>query len=307
MTQELQTADDDFDKAFAEMTGKPNESASEAPASGEKPPADDAAAAASHPGAPNQAEPSQATQPAGGTDEVAELRRQLQESQQRERSSAGRVSHFMRENTQHADRLRALETELQELRAAKAAPAQPASTDEELNDALAEAPELRAAVDRRVSKATAALQSKLEAAITQLGEVGKKVDSAAQAVEPLVSREEQRQVQTVWEALDQRFTGWRDEVKAPAFQSWLGSQPRPIQDLYLHGQALEDAATVLTLYRASTGAPKSEATPPAAAGKSDANQQRLREAAGIAPVPRGPVATKKDDFEGSFAEFAAKR
>lgn len=313
MTQELNTAPaDDFEKAFAELAGKPTEGTTEAPKpQGEQPQADDAAAAAT-PDSQAQAEPSQASaQPAGDADVIADLRRQLQESQQRERSSAGRVSHFMRESNQHADRLRALEQELQELRAAKAAPAgQPSSDDADLSDALAEAPELRAAVERRVGKAVAAVQAKLDAAITQLAHVGKKVDSAAQAVEPLVSREEERQAQSVYEALDQRFAGWREDVKAPAFQSWLQGQPRQVQELYLHGQAVEDAATVLTLFRASTGAPKSEATAPqgaqpAQAGAAGDKQQRLREAAGIAPVSRAPVVNRKDDFEGAFAEFAA--
>lgn len=314
---EQQTDADDFEQHFADAakvsaTGSERrEAPSEAPPTDPQPPSD--SPAAEEP-VETPAAPPGGGQAASDADVIADLRRQLQESQQRERSSAGRVSHFMRESNQHADRLRALEQELQELRAAKAAPApQPGSTDEDLNDALAEAPELRAAVERRVSKAVAAVQAKLDAAISQLADVGKKVETAAQQVEPLVSREEERQAQSVYEALDQRFAGWREEVKAPAFQTWLGSQPRQVQELYLHGQALEDAATVLTLYRASTGAPKSEATAPqgaqpAQAEAGDAKQQRLREAAGIAPVPRGPVVNRKDDFEGSFAEFVnAKR
>lgn len=318
MPQEM-TPEDEFEKAFAEQGAKPAEAdartepaAEAAKPKDEQQPADkpaaesapaDAAAAAPADGAPAQ-------EPQGGAaDPNTDMRRQLADSQHRERSSAARVSHFMRQSNQQAEQIRSLQAEIATLKAAKpaASPVAPVASDDDLKDVLADAPELRQAVERRVSKAVTAVQAKLDTAMTQLAEVGKKVDSAARSVEPLVSREEQRQELAVHDALDQRFTGWRDTVKSPDFKDWLQAQPKAVQTMYLHGATFDEAGTVLTLFQASKGAPKTEAAAPASQPGASDKQQRLREAAGIAPRSSAPVSTRKDDFDSAFAEAVSSQ
>lgn len=257
-------------------------------------------------------------QPAGGTppederkgqDEVSvdSLKGQLQELAHKERSSANRVSVFMRQNAQLQEQVAALEAKVAtltaELSSAKATKATPAQNDG-LNDVLEDAPELKAAVESRIQRAldsaTRELREQLDAANTKLAEVGQTADQAARQIEPLASREEQRANEQVKEQLDKVFPNWRASIQTEGFGKWIGEQPGHIQSLFKTGKTFAEAAAVLKLFYADEGARKA----PQGEG---AGSTALRNAAGIAPRAATRLPVNKDDFEGAFAEFSAKR
>ena len=234
-----------------------------------------------------------------------ELQRQLQDALHRERSSANRISAFARQAEEAKQRAAALERQLKERETAPAKPA-PANID----DVLTQAPELQAAVERRLSQAVEPLKAALDAANARLQELGDVAQTVASQVDPLVSREVEREQQATERRLDEAFGNWRDTVRNNDFKAWLNRQPEAVRTLYQNGRTYEEAATVLKLFNADKpAAPASTAQPAAtpAAGSAAANQDRLRQAVGVrsSTVPR--MAPKADDFEGAFSEFSRKR
>lgn len=251
--------------------------------------------------------------PKSEPDTVESLRAQLQELHHKERSSASRVSVFMRESNQLKERVSQLEGENAALKAKLAsastdkAPAKPASKDGP-DDVLDGAPDLKAAVESRIQSAiesaTRALREELDAANTKLAEVGQQASEAARQIEPLASREEARAVESVRGQLDKLFPQWRADVGSGAVQSWLETQHESIKALF-PGKGLADSSTVLKLFYADKGA--SSAPKPEGDGDGAASRERLRRAAGIAPGTAIRHTPDKNDFEGAFEEFAAKR
>jgi hypothetical protein len=174
---------------------------------------------------------------------------------------------------------------------------------------LTEAPDLEAAVKRRVDEATAGLQSTVEALQERLAAVGQPAEPAA-APQPSAAGEQEQVVRDTLARLDREFTGWRAELNTPEFADWLKAQPHRVQDAYENAVTFEDSAFVLRLFRADKGATTTKAPAPAPAPTPAPapGKDRLRQAAGIAP--RGaapPPPSKRDDFEGSFDEFARQR
>lgn len=273
----VEADDQEFDAAFAEQ-GKP---VAEAPQ--ETPPE---AAPPAEPAAPVEAEQ---------TDPIEDLRRQLAEARHRLQSDDGRVQRYQRDRDQYASQVAQLQREVDEWKAKASHEAPPAAEEDEA-DVLKEAPDLESAVQRRIK---AALDARLKPTEARLDEVGQTAQRAARQVEPLVSREEQQAAQQVFAELDRHFGDWKATVKSSEFSEWLAEQPQAVQTLYSDGRTFKEAASVLKLFRADKGQPDKD--------KGATNHNRLQAAAGIAPRSVVRPQTKADDFEGSFAEFAAKR
>lgn len=259
----------------------------------DKQPAQDAPAASDKP-----AEGAAELPKGNEADPLESARREIAEALHRERSSANRLSHFMRENTQLKDKLADVEKKVNELSAAKAAPAKAPADEGELDDVLAGAPDLKAAVEARIKRATASLRSELDEFKGRLTKVDEAASKAAAELQPLRERDEQAEAQRVYTELDRQFTGWRDEVTSPAFRTWLEAQPREVQHLYQTGRTVAQAATVLKLYRADSGASGKPA--PAGQDTAAANAARLKDAAGIRSKATTPKPDDRDSFSAGF-------
>lgn len=257
-----------------------------------------------------------AAKPAQGQRSYQELESLLTDALHRERSNAQRISSvdlrsngLARENEALKRQVSDFQTQLRNKGVVKVEPGQ------NVDDVLANAPELQSAVMRRIQEATAPLRDALDAANTKLGEVGEATVKAAEAIRPVVARDEMAAVREVWTGLDGEFTpAWRNDIKTADFRLWLKDQSAAIQGLYDNSVTIKETADVLELYYARRGGrPKAgaeqqpgnnlTAKPNTAAQKAAGSNERLRQASGIAPRPG--AATKhvdSDDFEGAFAE-----
>lgn len=244
-------------------------------------------------------------------DTVESLRAQLKELEHKERSSANRVGAFMREGNQLKARAQELEREVTRLTAELATakvvkPVETPASTQALNDVLEDAPELKAAVEGRIrtalDAATRELREKLDAATNQLAEVSQTATQAAQRIEPLANREEQRSTDLVKEQLDKAFPSWKTDIQGGDFGEWLHGQTEQVQAMFHKGRTFAEAGSVLKLFYADKGAP---VIPPAGSGA--ANNDAVRKAAGIAPRANVKPVVNNEDFDGAFAEFAAKK
>lgn len=330
-TSQQPAADDDFEGAFAQATAKSpaaaaqdgengNTSAANA-ADGETKatapapaPAAQAPAPASEDGQPSPAK-APAPQPQQGTRSAQELERLLSEALQRERSVAGRIS-------ANDQRVNALQRENAELKrqlsaaqaAGKSAPA--VKPGQSIDDVLSQTPELEQAVIRRVDVVTAELRTALEAANAKLAEVGETAVEAANAVKPVAQQHANDAVAKVQSELDELFTpAWRTEIRGSDFGLWLREQDEAIQRMYFEATTTRATTSVLDLYYGTKGGrPKADASNDPSGGQRQpsntqprpSSQDRLREAAGIAPRAAARTSTQADDFDGAFAEATTK-
>lgn len=283
---------DQFAKDFAEFAAKP-----EAPQAPVEAVAEEKTEPAPAPAAP---------EPAAPTAEVTleQLQKDVLDARHRERSSANRISAFAQENNKLQAMVNEMRAKLDELTAAKAAPA-PTPTQPDDDDVLGNAPDLEAAVNKRVQRVTAGLESTVTELRKKLEETQQTATEAKAGLEPILSREQQARHEQTWSKLDERFTPtWREDVKTETFDSWLKSSPQQIQDLFGRANTPEECAPVLTLYYASTGKPATAPTP--SPTTANTNTERLRKAAGVAPRGNLRPATgpAPDDFDGNFAAFA---
>lgn len=233
--------------------------------------------------------------PAGGTtsaepqpeDEVARLRRELQEAQHRERSASSRVSAFHR-------KLNEVQQELQRVRQAPPAPApaaESAAEDQALEDLKQEMPEVAKLVERLVEKRVA----------PQVAQVEQRIE---ETVKPLREDAEQRRLSQELQPVEQEFPDWNKTIFSDEFEAWKSNLPPALQDAWGKASTGQDALYFLRLYRDS----KAAANPPPPA-PAPSPQDRLARAVGIpargqaSPTSGLPPA---DDFEGNFAHFAAQ-
>ena len=261
------------------------------------------------------AEPQAARAPATSDDSKPEpsaaepdLASRLQESEQRARSSEGRLSAFSRQVQEAEARARAAERALATERQARAAaaPAPVATPPEDEDDILKQSPELRTAIERRVAKALAPVQTALEQATARLAQIDETANTAARHVEPLVARHAQQEMDATHRRLDEAFPAWRDIVQSGNFKTWLNEQPKQVKQLYEEGASFDEAAVVLKLFNAGTpSAAPAAAAPAAPTSKTTViNPDRVRAAVGIRPTTPPRPATVPEDFEGAFAVFA---
>lgn len=295
---------DEFESAFAQAGAElAVKQATATPDQAEPKPSE----AAESPAPQAPATPAESSAPQGNEQVSAEeLKRQLDQAIHRERSSAARVSAFQKEK----DRLLAELKQAQEA-AAKAAQAQAPAAQQPTpprDDVLSNAPDLEQAVSLRINeamekanKAVAEANARAEAAI-------KAAEELRSSVDPLVTRRQEESRTETWKALDERFAGydWRGDLRTAEFDAWLADAPDPVKQMFEKGQTVKESAAVLSLFYSATGK-KPAAQPAANEARANPNQERLRQAAGIAPrggqrqQPSGPA---EDDFEGNFAAAA---
>lgn len=241
------------------------------------------------------------------------LQRQLSDALHRERSSANRVSSFMRENNALKARVSELESEVSALRQrAQAITAQAGDDDDET---FGEAPELRKAIERRVAAIVQPLQTELDETKDRLRRTHERADMAAQAIEPLVSRAQQAETEQIFGGLDAEFgASWRQEVATERFRTWLQTKSGAIQHLYNSGTTLHEAAEVLDLYRAQTGAlgqgkHATTNSPKSPEQIAQARAAQLRNSTGIRSglTTSKPTSATGDEFGDAFEQFAAAR
>lgn len=303
---------DEFDAAFAEATGAkpaaeaPPPSGSDAPAEKVEPKAEASAPAPEAPPADSpQGEQASAPSEPSPEDKLKELERKVQEAGYRERQSAGRASQNAKLNAQLQQQLEEQRRRVAELEAAQAARQKTAAVAAPENDALAEAPELRHAVQYLVQQQLGPLAEELAAARARLQEVEPLAARALETAKPLAEQQLHQTIAETQSAMDREFPGWRQERDTSQFQNWLGAQPRPIQDLYEHGMTFAECQPVMALYSAQTGrltkpAPAQAAAAPAPAASA---QDRLRTSSGIAPrVARVIPPVDLDDYDGAWEE-----
>lgn len=233
---------------------------------------------------------------------IEQLQAQVRDAQHRERSASSRISTFTKESNQLKVRIAELEAAL-EAKAAKPAPdAAPAPTE---TDMLDEAPDLRAAVERRLKSAIGPLQSELAEARKALEETKAAAAEARQMVEPIGRKVQQETFEATWKALDERFTPqWRDDLRSEKFGGWIKQQSPHIQRLYNEAVTPGDSSAVVTLFYQDNGGLPAKPTPAAETPAAKPNQERLRLAAGInsRSAPTRTTGPAEDDFDGNFAE-----
>ena len=217
----------------------------------------------------------------------------------------------MRENNALKARVQELESEVSALRSRAQAITAEASGEED--DSFGEAPELKRAIERRVAAIVQPLQAELDETKDRLRRTHERADMAAQAIEPLVSRAQQAEMDQIFGGLDAEFGAtWRQEVATERFAQWLQTKSPAIQQLYNAGTTLHEAAEVLDLYRAQTGALSQgkhvhhSKTPEQIA---QARAAQLRHSAGIRSglTTSKPTSATGDEFGDAFEEFAAAR
>lgn len=230
---------------------------------------------------------------------IEELQAQLKDLQHRERSSANRVSVFMREN-------QALAAQIAELRKAREAPASaPAPKAPEPNDdVLSAAPDLDAAVAKRVQAVVEPLVKRVAAAEGRVEDIDRVTREVKTAVDPISQKALEEAIASTHKALDLSFTKqWRKDVSSAKYEEWLSRQPADVQHQAAHAITVEDTSAVLARFYAVHGWPKREPEQPQPTPAGNSQQERLRLASGIQPrgAPRAQAGPKDDDFEGHFA------
>lgn len=305
---------DEFDEVFKQAASQlnsketpvenaaPNQTTTEAPA-----PTETAAAAP----APAESTPAEqpADKPAGPT--LESLAKDLEAAQHRERSSANRISAFARQN----EALQRQLAELQEkVNKGAAAPAAAAPAPAPADDVLSKAPDLEAAVAKRVKDALDPVLKTVEEATQRAGKAEEAATRVTEVVEPIRQRAEKSTFEETWTALDKDFTGqWRADIKSQAFADFIGSASKEIQSLHKRAVTPAECSDVLDLFYAKRGGrPQPKTTPAdetAAPAATDAtpNQARLRQAAGV--PSRGnsrPPAPAANDFDGAFSQAFAR-
>lgn len=288
---------DDFDKHFNSAQA---ETAAAQPASTEAPATEAAPQAPVETAAPAEPAPAVAAPAAESTPSTPpDLQQQIEELRQKERSSAGRVSVFMRENQTLTAQLAEMRKKLDQLSAPAPAPTAPAPSD----DVLSAAPDLDAAVHRRIQAIVDPLQKSVKEAVGRADEASRVAQDARTTVEPISRKAVDETIAATHQALDKNFTPqWRKDVGSPAYQEWLAMQPQDVRHQATTAIGVEDTSAVLARYYAVKGFP-ARAPDPTPAAPATNQQDRLRQAAGIAPrgVPRGPAGPSDDDFDGHFA------
>ncbi len=249
---------------------------------------------------------------------VEELQRQLEEAnarardyESRERGSAARASHVAKVNNLLEQTVAELRRKLEEPAAKPAASPAPVAE----KDVLTEAPDLDAAVRKRIDAAVADRDQKIADLTKRLNDLGVTTETVRKHVDPLVEQNKQQVYENTYAELDKRFSPqWREDRKSQEFEDWIEKQPQQIQHLFSNAVAASDCAKVLSLFYSETGkvrgpapAPAPTASAPAPAGAAPSPEQRLRLASGI---PSRGTSTRRapdpNDFDSAFAEAAQK-
>ena len=157
-----------------------------------------------------------------------------------------------------------------------------------------EFPEVAEAMEARVS----ALQEQLDQKI-------------GQAQEPIRAMQERQALQSQYAALSAVHPDWQAAVKSSAFRTWVGQQPKAVQDMALNSRDAREASWVLTQFKQAVGtarpAEQRAQMPASQSPLAEKRSQRRKQAAGISAgrslaTPSGVP----DDYEAAFDYYARK-
>lgn len=306
-------AADEFEAAFAAAhSERPAQPAAQAdtPSTGNAPGSTDAQPGQAGAADPN---PEQRQDPPSELEQLrAECRRldhELAQALHRERSVAGRISASDQRSAKLQARVTELEQQLQR---------QSAAGPRDLDDVLAESPELEQAIQRRIDNATRELQARLDAAAPS----AQADHQPAAAQQPQVDPAEHQATKADTMAkLDQAHPLWRQHAGSSAFAQWLNRQRQQVQDAFANAYDFPTASAVLQAFYAAHPAAaqqneraklaRDQNTERAAA--SSGTPSRVAQAAGLAPrsvTPAGRAQGQQpaaDDYEAAFAAASAAR
>jgi hypothetical protein len=199
---------------------------------------------------------------AGGEQEVQptieQLQAQLAERQAYERTLNGRLSAADRENIALRQRL-----------AQSSAPMQqpvtqpPARQDEDdPDDPLTNAPDLERAVNKRVQRATRALEAELQQSRAQLAQVDAELRTTQQVVQPMQQAQRDNLIRDTHAAMDEQFgPAWRDAVRSDSYAAWLDEQPDFMQRAASEAVTPKQTASILKHFFSDVGFPQGAQQP----------------------------------------------
>jgi hypothetical protein len=267
-----------FEEAAAAMKGEPPADSFK-PVTEEAPPATEVKAEEAPAPASDAPAAAPETQP---EDEVARLRRELEEARHRERSASARVSAFHK-------KLNDTQRELETIKTQAAAPAAAEPMDPELQAALDEMPEVAKLVQTLIDKKVGAVKQEVDKVVAPLQQDAERQAQAA----------EQAAVKSELAVVEQEFPNWKDIVNSDDFKAWTDSLTPALRLGWDNAATGADALEFLRMHRERTSKP---AAPPSA-------QEKLAKAVGLpsrtSPPSRSGLPSA-DDYEGSFAHFAAQ-
>lgn len=230
-----------------------------------------------------------------------EIMRERDQWKHQYRSEEGRVSAFQR-------KINELTAEKEKAAATPPATPEPAAdeTDEELEEFKRIYPEIAGVLDKQSAAVKEEVQRSLAAGIEPVNETLKK----------LQEHEEERQLRVETERVTEAYPEWRKTVKTPKFAEFMRSAPPQLRvnELFNSGNA-DDAIFLLEefdkLHGKQDGADDGEGEPTTTESTDSITQRRQRQLQQATELPaskgtgRKPVG--KDDFEGAFAAYAARK
>lgn len=227
------------------------------------------------------------------------LRNQYQQLQ----TNHQRLEADHRANAERVQALNRKATELQQALAAKEAaggkqtnaPGTPSAEDLEgksFEQVEQEFPEIAAFIKAQVARAVTPIQQ-------QLAPVNEIVSERAQLAQQEVIKQE-------YSRLEQLHPDFRDIVKDPSLSAWVATQVPKVQQMY-DSTSADDAATLLTLFKASTGY-----RAPAASPQAQQSQQTNSLADHVTTERKGtgtPTAVRRtdDNFADAFDLHITRR
>lgn len=304
MTTKNMTPEEEYEAAFAEAAAArlgnkaDGEQAPAEPAAEAAPAADDASGQETPPQPGTEA--AGEAEPKPEADPVEELKRKLAEAEHRERSASNRISAFHKKLNEAQAKVAELERKL-------TAPPQPkpSEPDPELQNLLAEMPELGKVVEKLVAQRVSSELDPLQEKIQRVEAQGR----------PAIELAEREAIRREIAPVDEAYPEWRkivfgeDGKISAEWSSWLETKSPAIRGAYAQVTTAQDAIDFLEMYHRDKGIspPQAEAgnPPPKPKPKTD-----LARAVGIPSKPTAAPLTgapAEDDFEGSFKFFAEKR
>lgn len=326
-TNSVDTADAEFDKAFAEFAakkapdaapppaeeppvpeqGEPEGNAPEPAPSAEEAPKEQAsevgtsgdADGGTPPPAEQQAPDPWAHLPEEAKAELARLQKERDEAQHKAKSDANRVAALSR-------KLFALEAQ----RSAPPAPPQPEPESE-----------AKKALDAKIAKLREdygdVATPLIELMEAQRAELSGKLTNVETVMSNLTEERAAAVIAAETQALEERHPDWREIAASPEFAEWKAVQPPNIQQLASSWDARE-ASVALTLFRTeraeATGQGPTQQQPetpqqptPEAAATDARRSQQLEGGAEVRSRPAPAASGPPEDFEAAFKFFSDKR
>jgi len=223
---------------------------------------------------------------------IEELRNEKSNWQHRFQSDAGRVSALQRK----INELEALQSSRpQQVQEPVQVPIDPTSSAE-MDSFREDYPDIANAVDRMVQQQLANERQQFQGALSQLD------SRISQTIKPIQESEQQRFVDSQMKALEIEHPDWREVATSNDFMSWMVQQPEPVQAMYNSDSASDAAYLVSSFKQVNRSTPQVEHV-----SQTHGNQPTLQQA--VTPRSRrtAPVTNAiPDDYESAFDYWVNK-